>query len=149
MSLIQWICLQRWTAARACLIALGLGLGVASPFEGLSVAIASPLPSPLTSAASNPTEPATRVVLGVVLSNSGSLSGEALTRHMNSLNTDHPINYQILDWDTIQHLEDLEGITTLFLPDVKSISPQQLQVLQAWMQEGGRLIASGHLGRVF
>ena len=44
-------------------------------------------------------------------------------------------------------MTDLAGVNVLFLPNIETLSPAQLKVLEAWAAQGGRLIASGPVGR--
>ncbi|MGB3492564.1 MAG: family 10 glycosylhydrolase [Elainellaceae cyanobacterium] len=81
-------------------------------------------------------------LLGVVVSDNSSLNWDALSTRLDQTGVD----YRRVDWRSVQALDDLEGLSVLLLPNVESVSAQQLQVLQAWSRQGGQLIASGNLG---
>lgn len=57
------------------------------------------------------------------------------------------ISYQPIDLQKIQSPADLAGIAILFLPNIETLTAEQVKVLQTWVQQGGRLIASGPVGR--
>lgn len=86
--------------------------------------------------------PSRTVVLGVAQTPENASAWPTLDTRLDQLG----IPYRPLDWNAIQQEEDLAGITVLFLPNVASISPRQLSVLQAWTNQGGHIIASGNLG---
>jgi uncharacterized lipoprotein YddW (UPF0748 family) len=56
------------------------------------------------------------------------------------------LDYQIIDWNTIQRSSDFAGVSVLFLPSIESITSDQLLGLQAWLNRGGRVIVSGTIG---
>lgn len=56
------------------------------------------------------------------------------------------VAYRVIDWQQVQRDTALTEITTLFLPDVKEISADQMVALQSWLDRGGGLIVSGAIG---
>ncbi|MGB3510241.1 MAG: family 10 glycosylhydrolase [Microcoleaceae cyanobacterium] len=57
------------------------------------------------------------------------------------------VSYQPIDLTQINTVADLSGIKIIFLPNIEKLTPTQLQVLQEWTKQGGKLIASGQVGR--
>ncbi|MGB3534728.1 MAG: family 10 glycosylhydrolase [Microcoleaceae cyanobacterium] len=57
------------------------------------------------------------------------------------------ISYQTLDLNQIQSVDDLNSIQVLFLPNIKVITSEQLRIIQEWVKQGGKLIASGPVGQ--
>ncbi|NJO80952.1 MAG: family 10 glycosylhydrolase [Cyanobacteria bacterium RM1_2_2] len=56
------------------------------------------------------------------------------------------LDYQIIDWNTIQRSGDFGNVSVLFLPNIETITADQLLGLQAWLNRGGRVIVSGMIG---
>lgn len=56
------------------------------------------------------------------------------------------ISYQVIEWQQVQQTADLGNVTVLFLPDIETISAEQLLALQGWINGGGRVIVSGPIG---
>ncbi|MFO7030292.1 hypothetical protein B9T07_09645 [Limnospira fusiformis CCALA 023] len=56
------------------------------------------------------------------------------------------INYQTIDIDNLNSAEALQGLRVLFLPNVEVMTTDQIRILEQWVQQGGRLIASGTVG---
>ncbi|MEK9512761.1 family 10 glycosylhydrolase [Limnospira fusiformis PMC 851.14] len=56
------------------------------------------------------------------------------------------INYQTIDIDNLNSAEALRGLRVLFLPNVEVMTTDQIRILEQWVQQGGRLIASGTVG---
>ncbi len=57
------------------------------------------------------------------------------------------ISYQPIDLSQINTLADLSGIKIIFLPNVENLTQTQVEIFQEWVKQGGRLIASGQVGR--
>lgn len=57
------------------------------------------------------------------------------------------IAYKPINLEEIKSVTDLAGVNVLFLPNIETLSTAQLKVLEAWASQGGRLIASGPVGR--
>jgi uncharacterized lipoprotein YddW (UPF0748 family) len=57
------------------------------------------------------------------------------------------ISYQTLDLNQLQSIDDLKHIQVLFLPNVEVITSEQLRIIQEWVKQGGKLIASGPVGQ--
>ncbi|MDJ0508191.1 MAG: family 10 glycosylhydrolase [Crocosphaera sp.] len=53
------------------------------------------------------------------------------------------IQFCIIEAEEWTTLEDLRNVRTLFLPNVETITGQQAEALQSWVQGGGNLIVSG------
>jgi uncharacterized lipoprotein YddW (UPF0748 family) len=56
------------------------------------------------------------------------------------------VNYTTVDLDNIRSITDLAGIQVLFLPNVEVLKTEQVKVIQQWVNQGGKLIASGPIG---
>ena len=57
------------------------------------------------------------------------------------------VSYQPIDLTQINTVADLSGIKIIFLPNVEKLTQTQVEVLQEWVKQGGKLIASGQVGR--
>lgn len=85
------------------------------------------------------------VVLGVVRSSENSPDWVKITTRL----WESGIAYKPINLEEIKNLADLAGVNVLFLPNIETLSPAQIKVLEAWTKQGGRLIASGPVGRSF
>ncbi|MFM9263700.1 glycoside hydrolase family 10 protein [Tychonema sp. BBK16] len=83
------------------------------------------------------------VVLGVVRSSENSPDWQKITTRL----SESGIAYKPINIEEIKTVGDLAGVNTLFLPNIENLSPAQIKVLEAWAKQGGRLIASGPVGR--
>ena len=83
------------------------------------------------------------IVLGVVKTSSNSESWNQITNRLEGSS----ISYRAIALEQINSIEDLKGIPVLFLPNIETLDDAQLKVLQEWTDRGGRLIASGPIGR--
>ncbi len=83
------------------------------------------------------------VVLGVVRSSENSPDWVKITTRL----WESGIAYKPINLEEIKSVADLAGVNVLFLPNIETLSPTQIKVLQAWASQGGRLIASGPVGR--
>ncbi|WP_445243052.1 family 10 glycosylhydrolase [Microcoleus sp. Z1_C3] len=83
------------------------------------------------------------VVLGVVRSSENSPDWVKITTRL----WESGIAYKPINLEEIKNLGDLTGVNVLFLPNIETLSPAQIKVLEAWASQGGRLIASGPVGR--
>ncbi|MEG4343646.1 family 10 glycosylhydrolase [Microcoleus sp. A003_D6] len=83
------------------------------------------------------------VVLGVVRSSENSPDWVKITTRL----WESGIAYKPINLEEIKNLADLAGVNVLFLPDIETLTPAQIKVLEAWVSQGGRLIASGPVGR--
>ncbi|MEG3898081.1 family 10 glycosylhydrolase [Microcoleus sp. SVA1_B6] len=83
------------------------------------------------------------VVLGVVRSSENSPDWVKITTRL----WESGIAYKPINLEEIKNLGDLAGVNVLFLPNIETLTPAQIKVLQAWASQGGRLIASGPVGR--
>ena len=83
------------------------------------------------------------VVLGVVRSSENSPDWVKITTRL----WESGIAYKPINLEEIKSAADLAGVNVLFLPNIETLSPAQIKVLQAWTSQGGRLIASGPVGR--
>jgi len=83
------------------------------------------------------------VVLGVVRSSENSPDWVKITTRL----WESGIAYKPINLEEIKSAADLAGVNVLFLPNIETLSPAQIKVLEAWTKQGGRLIASGPVGR--
>jgi uncharacterized lipoprotein YddW (UPF0748 family) len=83
------------------------------------------------------------VVLGVVRSSENSPDWVKITTRL----WESGIAYQPINLEQIKTTADLAGVNVLFLPNIETLTPAQLKVLETWAAQGGRLIASGPVGR--
>ncbi|WP_445304572.1 family 10 glycosylhydrolase [Microcoleus sp. S13C4] len=83
------------------------------------------------------------VVLGVVRSSENSPDWVKITTRL----WESGIAYKPINLEEIKSTADLAGVNVLFLPNIETLSPAQIKVLEAWASQGGRLIASGPVGR--
>ncbi|MEG4169766.1 family 10 glycosylhydrolase [Microcoleus sp. S13_C3] len=83
------------------------------------------------------------VVLGVVRSSENSPDWVKITTRL----WESGIAYKPINLEEIKTTADLTGVNVLFLPNIETLSPTQIKVLEAWASQGGRLIASGPVGR--
>ncbi len=90
-----------------------------------------------------PTPSFAEVVLGVVRSSENSPDWVKITTRL----WESGIAYKPINLEQIKSVADLAGVNVLFLPNIETLTPAQLKVLEAWASQGGRLIASGPVGR--
>ena len=83
------------------------------------------------------------VVLGVVRSSENSPDWVKITTRL----WESGIAYKPINLEQIKSAADLAGVNVLFLPNIETLTPAQIKVLEAWASQGGRLIASGPVGR--
>ena len=83
------------------------------------------------------------VALGVVRSSENSPDWVKITTRL----WESGIAYKPINLEEIKSTADLAGVNVLFLPNIETLSPAQIKVLEAWTKQGGRLIASGPVGR--
>ncbi|MBD1814847.1 family 10 glycosylhydrolase [Microcoleus vaginatus] len=83
------------------------------------------------------------VVLGVVRSSENSPDWVKITTRL----WEGGIAYKPINLEEIKSTADLAGVNVLFLPNIETLTPAQIKVLEAWASQGGRLIASGPVGR--
>ena len=81
--------------------------------------------------------------LGVVRSQDNASAWQQIISRLQN----NGVIYRDIDINQINSLADLQGVTVLFLPNVENISPNQFQVIDAWVKQGGRVIASGQVGK--
>ncbi|MGK7940059.1 MAG: family 10 glycosylhydrolase [Crocosphaera sp.] len=58
------------------------------------------------------------------------------------------IKFCVIEAEEWKTAEDLRNVRTLFLPNVETITGQQAEALQTWVQGGGNLIISGPTGNL-
>ncbi|MEG4285318.1 family 10 glycosylhydrolase [Microcoleus sp. A006_D1] len=83
------------------------------------------------------------VVLGVVRSSENSPDWVKITTRL----WESGIAYKPINLEQIKTAADLAGVNVLFLPNIETLTAPQIRVLEAWASQGGRLIASGPVGR--
>lgn len=81
-------------------------------------------------------------VVGVAKSQDNATHWAGITQRL----SESGIAYCVLDWQQVRRPEDLAGVSTIFLPNVESLTLSQAQALQGWSSRGGKLIASGPVG---
>lgn len=57
------------------------------------------------------------------------------------------ISYEPIDLRQINTLADLSGLKVIFLPNTQTLTQTQVQILEKWVKQGGKLIASGQVGK--
>ncbi len=57
------------------------------------------------------------------------------------------ISYEPIDLRQINTLADLSGVKVIFLPNIETLTQTQVQILEEWVKQGGKLIASGQVGK--
>lgn len=57
------------------------------------------------------------------------------------------ISYKPIDLRQINTLADLSGLKVIFLPNTQTLTQTQVQILEKWVKQGGKLIASGQVGK--
>jgi len=82
------------------------------------------------------------MVFGVVQSPDNSAQWQGIVNRLQA----SEVSYQVLDWQQVRRAEDFGKLTVLLLPNVETISAEQLLALQSWMNRGGRVIATGITG---
>ncbi|MBE9223235.1 family 10 glycosylhydrolase [Cyanobacterium stanieri LEGE 03274] len=107
-----------------------------SPKMGLMILLGGILYAPATMAQSS------QVKLGVVLSRENITQWEQISSRLN----DSSINYCVLDTRQWQSPQDLQSLDVLFLPNVNNINNAQASALKSWVNNGGKVIASGPTG---
>lgn len=84
-----------------------------------------------------------QVLLGVVRSSENSPDWIKITTRL----WESGIAYKPINLEEIKTVGDLTGVNVLFLANIETLTPAQIKVLEAWASQGGRLIASGPVGR--
>ena len=84
-----------------------------------------------------------QVLLGVVRSSENSPDWIKITTRL----WESGIAYKPINLEEIKTVGDLTGVNVLFLVNLETLTPAQIKVLEAWASQGGRLIASGPVGR--
>jgi uncharacterized lipoprotein YddW (UPF0748 family) len=82
------------------------------------------------------------VTLAVVQSVDNAAEWQQITARLAALGA----AYRSIAWEQVRQANDLEPATVLFLPNVETITAEQLLALESWMGSGGRLIVSGAIG---
>jgi uncharacterized lipoprotein YddW (UPF0748 family) len=82
------------------------------------------------------------LVLGVVKSPDNDAQWQSITTRLDATG----ITYRVIDWSTVRRSTDFGDITVLFLPNIETITSEQLLGVQNWLNRGGRLIVSGAVG---
>lgn len=80
--------------------------------------------------------------LGVAIADSNSTLQSAISNRLTRINQP----FQVIDWERMNHLDDLAEVDVLFLPSIDNVTSRQVRVLNAWVEQGGQIIVSGHLG---
>lgn len=56
------------------------------------------------------------------------------------------VNYCVVDFAQVRQVSDLGNTQLLFLPNIERLEIAQINALQEWMNQGGRIIVSGAMG---
>ncbi|HEY9629344.1 MAG TPA: family 10 glycosylhydrolase [Coleofasciculaceae cyanobacterium] len=107
-----------------------------------ALGVALPLPIAQAQAQSSLSVQRRQMVFGVVQSPENADQWQGMVDRLQASG----ISYQVLDWQQVRRAEDFGNLTVLLLPNVEMISAEQLLALQSWMNQGGRVIASGITG---
>ncbi|HEY9661020.1 MAG TPA: hypothetical protein V6C65_21405, partial [Allocoleopsis sp.] len=83
-----------------------------------------------------------QLVVGVVQSDDNRDHWQDITTRLEAIG----VRYTVIDWQQVQRETEFSGIQVLFLPDVASISADQVLALQSWVNRGGGLLLSGATG---
>ncbi len=86
---------------------------------------------------------ANNYLLGVVRSPDNASEWNQITTSLQSSG----IGYQPIDLKQINSAADLAAFKVLFLPNLETIDSNQVDALDTWVKQGGRLIVSGYIGR--
>ncbi|WP_293063175.1 family 10 glycosylhydrolase [Okeania sp. SIO2B3] len=57
------------------------------------------------------------------------------------------ISYEPIDLRQINTVADLSGVKVIFLPNIETLTETQVDIIEEWVKQGGKLIASGQVGR--
>ncbi|WP_293160745.1 family 10 glycosylhydrolase [Okeania sp. SIO2C9] len=57
------------------------------------------------------------------------------------------ISYEPIDLRQINTVADLSGVKVIFLPNIETLTETQVDIIEGWVKQGGKLIASGQVGR--
>jgi uncharacterized lipoprotein YddW (UPF0748 family) len=83
------------------------------------------------------------IVLGVVRSTDNVSQWQQIVDRVQATG----IPYREIDLQQVRHPSDLSGVSVLFLPNVETITSTQMIAIETWMNQGGRMIAAGPIGR--
>lgn len=100
-----------------------------------------PVGLPAAQAQSRPTA-LTEIRLGVAQSPDNAAQWYEIIHRLHATG----LTYQVIDWQQVEAEADLTQINVLLMPDVQTVTPGQLNALEAWVRQGGRLIVSGAIG---
>ncbi|MBE9181275.1 family 10 glycosylhydrolase [Oculatella sp. LEGE 06141] len=96
----------------------------------------------VTGGHANPVERQQSIVLGVVRSQDNSAQWPQIMARLQATGIPH----RVIDLQAVLNPADLADIDVLFLPNVELITSTQMIALESWVNQGGRLIASGPIG---
>ena len=85
---------------------------------------------------------ATNLPVGVVRSQENAKQWKTIGDRLGSLG----INYCVLEAADWQKEADLKNISVLFLPNVENLNGLQSNSLEQWLNQGGKVIATGPTG---
>ncbi|MEB3343351.1 family 10 glycosylhydrolase [Okeania sp.] len=90
-----------------------------------------------------PTPVRANVLLGIIRDSENTNEWNQIITRIDNLG----ISYQPIDLQQINTLADLSGIKVIFLPNIQTLTKIQVETLEEWVKQGGKLIASGQIGR--
>ncbi len=82
------------------------------------------------------------ITLGVIRSAENAPQWQNISDRLSALDTP----YEVIELNDVQQAGDLANFTVVFLPNIQTLSSEQVLALEAWMGQGGRLIVSGPVG---
>lgn len=83
-----------------------------------------------------------QAILGVVRSKENAREWAGIEQRLKAAG----IAYRVIELEKVQEASDLEGTEVVFLPNIETLTANQVSALEGWMSGGGRAIASGEIG---
>lgn len=83
-----------------------------------------------------------RAILGVVRSKENAREWAGIEQRLKASG----IAYRVIELEKVQEAADLEGTEVIFLPNIETLTANQVSALEGWISRGGRAIASGDFG---
>ncbi len=90
-----------------------------------------------------PTPGRANVLLGIIRDSENTNEWNQILTRIRALG----ISYEPIDLRQINTLADLSGVKVIFLPNIETLTQTQVQIIEQWVKQGGKLIASGQIGR--
>lgn len=90
-----------------------------------------------------PTPGRANVLLGIIRDPQNTDEWNQIARRIHALG----IGYEPIDLRQIKTVNDLSGVKVIFLPNIQTLTQTQVQIIEEWVKQGGKLIASGQIGQ--